>query len=94
MPKKPNRKPSAKDSRRLLGPAVKLIREDLRHMSQDALAQAAGINPSTISRYENGTAFASLENMCRIAAVLQVDLDAISYPVHTITVPAEREPAA
>lgn len=89
-----NRKPSAKDTRRILGPALKLIRDDLRKMSQDDLAQAIGANPSTISRYENGTAFASNEAMYAIAAALRVHIDAISYPVHTVYVQAENEPAA
>lgn len=93
-PRKPNRKPSAKSTRRLLGGAVRVIRDDLRKMSQDELGRRTGLNASTVSRYESGTAFASHEAMCKIAAALEVNLDAISYPVHTVTVVADTEDAA
>lgn len=95
MPRKPNRKPSAKDSRRLLGGALRIIRSELRHMTQDDLALKAGLESgATISRYESNTAYASLEAMCRIAAALGVDLDDISYPVHTVVVVAPNESVA
>jgi len=94
MPRKSNRKPSAKDTRRLLPGALRVIRNDLRKMSQDDLAQAAGLNPSTVSRYENGTAFASTDAMHRIAEALGVDLDTISYPVHTVYVTADADAVA
>lgn len=58
-------------------------------MKQDELAQKAGIHPSMLSRYETGTAYASLDAMYRIAAALGVNLDDISYPVHVVYVVAE-----
>lgn len=90
MPKKP----SAKDQRRLLGGAVRVIREQARQMKQDECAQLAGMHPSMLSRLESGTAYASLEAMCRLAGALQVDLDAISYPVHTVYIAADGKDAA
>lgn len=93
MPKKPATI-SAKDHRRLLPDAVKLVRSELRHMTQDSLAQAVGLDPSLISRYEKGTAFASYDAMYKIAAALGVSIDAISYPVHWVYVPSDSEPAA
>jgi transcriptional regulator with XRE-family HTH domain len=93
MPRKPNRKPSAKDERRISGDALRVIRSELRQMSQDDLAQAVKMNPSTITRYEKGTAYASREAMFALAAALRVPLDAISYPVHTVYVPVPAEDA-
>jgi len=93
MPKKPDTI-SAKDHRRINGAALRYIRSEVVKMSQDALAQAADLNPSTISRYETEEAFASYDAMYRIAAALRVPLGVITYPVFTAYATPETESVA
>lgn len=56
---------------------VKVFRE-YRGMTQKRIAEAAGINQACMSRIESGTRTGSLDVLRRIAAALNVDLDAIA----------------
>jgi transcriptional regulator with XRE-family HTH domain len=52
--------------------ALKFLREQ-KHMSQKELADALGVQPTSISRYERGVRKLSVEKAKRIAEILGVD---------------------
>lgn len=54
--------------------SMKKCREQLG-LTQKELSQLTSLSPSTISSYENGTKFPTLENAISIANVLNVSLD-------------------
>lgn len=46
-----------------------------RGLTQNELANAAGIRPEVISRLENSRCAASLTSLCKIAPVLRITID-------------------
>lgn len=50
-----------------------------RGLTQDALAEAAGINVSQIRRYEGGTSQPSLEVLRKLAVALSVSADELLF---------------
>src|SRR5665811_1575111 len=62
------------------------LAEDLRRLREDAgvsqraLGQAAGVDPSLISRIESSGIRPSLETCCRLAAALGLDLSLRLFP--------------
>ncbi|OJX73980.1 helix-turn-helix transcriptional regulator [Leifsonia sp. 71-9] len=71
-------------ARRLNGTALRILRQALGITARD-LAARAGIDPSFLSRLENGARQPSPPVLRRLAHGLGVPVEAISYPVHTAT---------
>ncbi len=59
------------DMFRNLGPALRLIREE-RGLSQSALAKAAGIGKSQLSKYESGRERPKLDSLEKLLTVLSI----------------------
>lgn len=53
-----------------------------RGLTQEALADAAGINVSQVRRYEGGTSQPSLEVLRKLAVALSVSADALLFDTH------------
>ncbi len=53
-----------------------------RGLTQDALAEAAGINVSQVRRYEGGTSQPSLEVLRKLAVALSVSADELLFDQH------------
>jgi transcriptional regulator with XRE-family HTH domain len=53
-----------------------------RGLTQDALAEAAGINVSQVRRYEGGTSQPSLEVLRKLAVALSVSADELLFEKH------------
>jgi transcriptional regulator with XRE-family HTH domain len=70
MPRKPE--PSPPDLRKLLGERVREMRHRLG-VSQEELADRALLDRTYVSSLERGHRNVALENLCRLAAALQVD---------------------
>ncbi len=51
----------------------------VRRLTQDALAEAAGINVSQVRRYEGGTSQPSLEVLRKLAVALSVSADELLF---------------
>jgi XRE family transcriptional regulator, regulator of sulfur utilization len=69
---------TARNERRILGGAVRRIRE-AKGIKLDQLATLAEVHFAYLSNIERGKKPPSVEVMCRIANGLGVDLDDISY---------------
>ena len=59
------------DMFRNLGPALRLMREE-RGLSQSALARAAGIGKSQLSKYESGRERPKLDSLEKLLTVLSI----------------------
>lgn len=59
------------DGRRLLATNLRRLRAE-RKLTQDALAEKTGLNRAYLSLVENARRNISLDNICKIAAVLAV----------------------
>ena len=57
----------------LLGSRLAALRRE-RGLTQEQLAEAAGLEPLTLSRVENGSRTLSIANLARVAACLDVGL--------------------
>lgn len=70
--------PRRRNTERLvaIGKRVKALRAD-RGLSQAQLAEAVGVEPMTISRFENGRAGMGLSNLLKLAEALRAPLSAI-----------------
>lgn len=66
--------PAARRGGRDFPKRLKAARE-LRGLSQAELAEKAGFQPSAISRFENGAAKPSFDNLRRLAGALRVTTD-------------------
>ena len=64
-----------------------------RQMTQEELAAAAGINRVTIARYETDQQDATVENACRLAAVLGVTVDELIGKPPEGSTPGNNAPA-
>ncbi len=58
------------------GDRLKDIREACS-LTQDTLAEATGIDRSTLAYYESGRVYPSFNRMCRMASILCLSLDAL-----------------
>ncbi|MDA0782793.1 MAG: helix-turn-helix transcriptional regulator [Proteobacteria bacterium] len=54
---------------------LKTAREELRGLSQGALAKKTGLQPSAISHFETGSRKASFDNLRKLANGLDVTID-------------------
>jgi transcriptional regulator with XRE-family HTH domain len=59
---------------KILGKKIKVARVEL-DLNQTDLADKIGTNQKSVSRYENGLSFPSLETMAKIAKVLKKPVD-------------------
>ncbi|MBW8879019.1 MAG: helix-turn-helix transcriptional regulator [Acidobacteria bacterium] len=65
------------------GPALVLIRE-LRGLSQAAVARAAGIGKSQLSKYENGKELPRLDSLAKVLAALNIGFFEFSYTMKVL----------
>ncbi len=72
--------PRPADGRRLFAQNLRRIRR-AAGITQEQLAEAAGLDRSYVSLIENARANVSLDNICRIAAALAVRPDVLIGPV-------------
>ncbi|MFC8447701.1 helix-turn-helix transcriptional regulator [Kitasatospora sp. NPDC057223] len=73
MPAPPAEPTWVLDRRRQVGCRIRALREE-RRLSQEALAELAGISRHTMYRTETGARAASLDVVIRLAAALDVPL--------------------
>lgn len=64
------------EDRKKISEAVKEARK-AKSMTQEELAEAAGVGRATISRLENGNRNTSSDRIFKIARVLEIDLNKI-----------------
>jgi transcriptional regulator with XRE-family HTH domain len=74
-----NTAPAPADGRRLFATNLRRLRR-ATHLTQEQLAEAAGLDRSFVSLIENARANVSLDNMCRIAAAVGVRPDELLRP--------------
>ena len=70
--------PSPEKQLRALGQAIRRIRRE-RDLSQEAVANAAGVHPNQVSRLERGTADVYTSTMLRVVAGLGVPLSEVAH---------------
>ena len=58
----------------MLGEKIKLYRES-KDMTQVEIAEALGVKPATISKYESGTLEPNIESLKRLAKIFNVSVD-------------------
>lgn len=75
-----NSAPAPADGRRLFAANLRRLRHAKR-LTQEQLAEAAGLDRSFVSLIENARANVSLDSMCRIAAAVGVRPDQLLQPV-------------
>ena len=63
------------DTKTVLGERIKQLRSFKLHMNQRQFADALGIQPSTLSGYENGNIVPSADILLRIAQLYHISLD-------------------
>jgi transcriptional regulator with XRE-family HTH domain len=69
--------PPRADPQTALGAAVKRLRED-RGLTQEAIAHAAGVHPTWVSRLESGTLNPSWGMVSRVAAGLGMEVSELA----------------
>ena len=74
-----------------LGPALARLR-DLRGQSQAAVARAAGIGKSQLSKYENGKELPKMDSLERVLAALDMGSLEFFYTLHLMDCEAVRPP--
>src|SRR5882724_4567584 len=72
---------SAGKTQKTLGLQIKRLRES-QHLTQEKVAEAAGITPEQLSRVENGRVGVSEETLKRLADVLGTSVDAFEHNLH------------
>lgn len=75
--------PPRADPQATLGEAVKRLRED-RGLTQEALAHAAGVHPTWLSRLEGGALNPSWGMVARVAAGLGIELSELAKAAESL----------
>jgi len=72
-----------------IGAAIRKRRKELG-LSQEQLAEKAGVSYQQIQRYENGSSMLNVENVQRIAKILQMAVTSIFTPIppHAVADPS------
>jgi transcriptional regulator with XRE-family HTH domain len=65
--------PPRSDPQATLGEAVRRLRKE-RHLTQEAVAHAAGVHPTWVSRLEGGILNPSWGMVTRVAAALDIEV--------------------
>ena len=77
-----NKAPSLAEAQVRLAANVRRLRES-KGIAQERLAWEAGVDRSYTGKIERGIANPSLNVLCRIADLLEVDVNALLQPVRT-----------